>query len=558
MQNSNHEWMKRCFNCMEPVDAPDAKCTKCGWDNHNRENGNGALEQTVLKDQYVVGKNLGCDGFGINYVGFDLTSERRIVIKEFFPIADAYRHEDAVTVCASTGAEENFERGLKWALGISRTAATLGQIPNVLQVYDVFLENGTVYMIIEYLECTSLREEVKQNNRLNWRKALHLMYPIMSALEKIHEKGFIHCSISLRNIILRKETGDPVLLECDYAQQPKKDLLITWTRGYSPPEQHMRDCELDGRVDEYALCAVLYYLMTGITPVSAVTRLYDENEQKRPRKYAADIPSKVEKVLLKGMELDRDDRYSLIQELHKAFLTAEKESTWNANKIAGILMASAVAVACLIGFLGFRNTGRDKDTDKGTAVSSEAESVVDKEEKAEAEEDEATIPEPTNTPTPEPTNTPAAEPTKSIVISTGYSAGYVDIEGEIVPNGGSVSLLLTPGTRYQLTAYGAGTDNYNPKQGDVRYLPRGWAQGDGSIQSIWEFFSSRGISSEKEIPIRVYYLKQTWNEATGKWKPASGTVSDDTVRSSGYYTTHFIKTIPYDPSTGTPTVSVRH
>ena len=131
---------------MEPVDTPDAECAKCGWDNHNRVNGNAALEQTILKDQYMVGKSLGRGGFGITYVGFDLALERRVAIKEFFPMGTAYRFGDAITVRAYTETEEDYQRGLNQALQESRTIAKLGQIPNVMQVYNVFLENGTVYM----------------------------------------------------------------------------------------------------------------------------------------------------------------------------------------------------------------------------------------------------------------------------------------------------------------------------------------------------------------------------------------------------------------------------
>ena len=325
MSNNNHEWLKRCFNCMEPVDAPDAECAKCGWDNHNRENGNAALEQTILKDQYMVGKSLGRGGFGITYVGFDLALERRVAIKEFFPIGTAYRFGDAITVRAYTETEEDYQSGLNQALQESRTIAKLGQIPNVMQVYNVFLENGTIYMIMEYIDGVSLGEEVKRDGRLNWKDALHLMYPIMDAWEKIHEQGLIHRDISPENIIRRKKTGEPVLLDFGSARQPKEGLTVMLKPGYAPAEQYSRNGEQDGRVDEYALCATMYYLVTGSAPASADLRLFAKKELKRPSEYADDIPAEFEKVLLKGMELDSSNRYASMRELHEAFLEAEKE-----------------------------------------------------------------------------------------------------------------------------------------------------------------------------------------------------------------------------------------
>ena len=438
MQNNNHEWLKRCFNCMEPIDSPDAVCANCGWDNHNRENGNAALEQMVLKDQYIVGKSLGRGGFGITYVGFDLTLERRVAIKEYFPVGMAYRFSDAVTVRAYTEAEEDYKSGLEQALQESRTIAKLGQIPNIMQVHNAFLENGTVYMVMEYIDGNSLAEEVKQKGRMGWKEALHLLYPIMDALEKIHEKGMIHRDISPENIIRRRETGEPVLLDFGSARPQREGLTVMLKPGYAPMEQYSTNSEQDGRVDEYALCATMYYLVTGNAPVSADLRQFAKKELKRPSEYAEDIPVGFEEVLMKGMEPESGDRYSSVRELHEAFLEVEekagktgkpfppkpsrtriepenREKPGFPKKIVGV--AAAVAVACLGGFLLFGNAGRGNETKEKVVESVAEESGAEEKEKA-AVENEATptpeptaAPEPTETPTPKPTATPTPKPT---------------------------------------------------------------------------------------------------------------------------------------------------
>ena len=462
MNNSDHEWLKRCFNCMEPIEKPDAECAACGWDNHNRENGNAALEQTILKDQYILGKSLGRGGFGITYVGFDLVLERRVAIKEYFPVGTAYRFGDAVTVRAYSETEEDYQSGLEQALQESRTIAKLGQISNVMQVYNAFLENGTVYMIMEYIDGISLAEEVKRDGKIGWKKALHLLYPIMDALEKIHAKSLIHRDISPENIIRRNETGEPVLLDFGSARQPREGLTVMLKPGYAPAEQYSRNGEQDGRVDEYALCATLYYLITGNAPTSADLRMFAKKELKRPSEYADDIPAEIEKVLLKGIELDSSNRYPSMRELHEAFLRAEQkaESTGKTEKHAhskphkegtettgneahvsfpkkAVGIAAAVAIACLGSFLLFGNAGRERNAEKEAAVSSVSESAAEEEEKdtVETEKEETPTPEPvektatgemkeapepvaTNTSTPEPTETltPTAtpEPTETL------------------------------------------------------------------------------------------------------------------------------------------------
>ena len=432
---------------MEPVDTPDAKCQSCGWDNHDRENGEAALEQTILKDQYILGKCLGRGGFGITYVGFDIALERRVAIKEYFPVGTAYRFSDGVTIRAYTKSEEDYQSGLNQALQESRTIAKLGQIPNVMQVYNVFLENGTVYMVMEYIDGISLADEVKQNGKLNWKDALHRLYPIMDALEKIHAKGMIHRDISPENIIRRNETGEPVLLDFGSARQPKEGLTVMLKPSYAPAEQYSQNRAQDGRVDEYALCATIYYLLTGSAPASADLRMFSKKDLKRPSEYADDIPAEIEEVLLKGMELNSSDRYPSVKDLHHALLKAEQEAgkarkpvkpsapkppepqkppksetVPETGKKNGLLMkiaaiAIAAAVGCLIGFLFFGNAGRNKNVDQEADASSAQGSADETEgnEAVEPENDETPAPQPTttNTPAPEPTatNTTTPEPT---------------------------------------------------------------------------------------------------------------------------------------------------
>ena len=145
-----------------------------------------------------------------------------------------------------------------------------------------------------------------------------------------------------------------------------------------------------------------------------------------------------------------------------------------------------------------------------------------------------------------------------VPVVPSVSSGYVNIDNKRVGNNDSVSLLMTPETRYTMNAVGAGTDNTSPGEGDVRFVPKFWWQegsyddnGKPRYQTSWEFYSSKGISSAKDIPFRIYYVRQTYTN--GRWEPS--TMSNDATYAAGYYTKHTIKTIAYDPSTGTPTNS---
>ena len=74
-----------CFHCMNPIPEAGAICTHCGHNNRTRDNGPGMLPETVLNDQYQVGRVLGRGGFGVTYIGYDLSMERKVAIKEYFP-----------------------------------------------------------------------------------------------------------------------------------------------------------------------------------------------------------------------------------------------------------------------------------------------------------------------------------------------------------------------------------------------------------------------------------------------------------------------------------------
>ena len=118
----------RCFACMHSIDTQQAICPNCGYDNHVRHNGVGYLPETLLHNQYLIGKALGCGGFGVTYLGYDLILNRIIAIKEYFPRNLATRDSQAMSLRMFTGCEGAFKNGCAQALRESRIAAALGRI----------------------------------------------------------------------------------------------------------------------------------------------------------------------------------------------------------------------------------------------------------------------------------------------------------------------------------------------------------------------------------------------------------------------------------------------
>ena len=311
-----------CFHCMGKLEQPGQLCPHCGWDNRNRSNGAGYLEDVTLKDLYYVGRALGRGGFGVTYLGYDLNLERVVAIKEYFPGALAARESATASLRPYTGYESAFAHGRQRALDEGRIIANMGHVPNVVQVYHALEANGTVYIVMEYIKGATLSQLVKRSGPLKWEYAYSLLRPIMRALTQVHAKNIIHRDISPDNIILSQETGETVLLDFGAAHpyiEGQGGHTQSLRPGFAPVEQYSSKGVQDGRTDEYALCATFYFLITGETPTDSDQLLLDDKELKPPRELGVDISEAVEKVLLKGMSLHRESRYESISQLMRAF-----------------------------------------------------------------------------------------------------------------------------------------------------------------------------------------------------------------------------------------------
>lgn len=315
-----------CFGCMHMLPAPEAVCPHCGHDNRIRVNDPTYLPATVLQGQYFVGKALGRGGFGITYLGYDMNLERVVAIKEYFPAAMANREAGSNTLHTYRESQGDYERGCQRALEEGRMVARMGNVPGVVQIYNVFQANGTVYIVMEYIQGVTLASMVKQaGGRIAWKQLLELMLPIMDALHTIHGMRVVHRDVSPDNIMIR-QNGQAVLLDFGAAhnvsEHTASEHSVSLRMGYAPIEQYSRTGKQDGRIDEYALCATMYHALTGVKPPDATERLFEESELQALA--PAGVPAAVEQVLLKGMSVKAQDRYSSVAEFKAALLAADQ------------------------------------------------------------------------------------------------------------------------------------------------------------------------------------------------------------------------------------------
>lgn len=258
-------------------------CASCGFDE------NAPLSPLLLppgtplmNGQYLVGKLLGKPGgFGITYLGWDSQLATFVAIKEYLPREVAGRHFDRLTVSAHTNDDaEHFRYGLEQFLHEARTLAQFDH-PNVVRVRSFFQENGTAYLVMDYLQGNSLQDHlINLGGRMPEQEALDTMLPVLAGLREVHAKGFLHRDIKPQNIYITS-TGRPILLDFGTARQSlgelNRGMTTIITPGYAPWEQYHRHGKQGAWTDIYACAATLYHLVTGIVPPEAAERVAQES-----------------------------------------------------------------------------------------------------------------------------------------------------------------------------------------------------------------------------------------------------------------------------------------
>ena len=264
-----------CF--LETFD--NGACSACGFDESAQQSPLLLPPGTPLMNgQYLVGKILGKPGgFGITYLGWDSQLATFVAIKEYLPREVAGRHFDRLTVSAHTSADaEHFRYGLEQFLLEARTLAQFDH-PNVVRVRTFFQENGTAYLVMDYLQGNSLHDHLATvGGRMSEKMALDTILPILEGLREVHAKGFLHRDIKPQNIYITTN-GRPILLDFGTARQAmsglNRGMTTILTPGYAPWEQYHRHGKQGAWTDIYACAATLYHLVTGSVPPEAAERV---------------------------------------------------------------------------------------------------------------------------------------------------------------------------------------------------------------------------------------------------------------------------------------------
>ncbi|OEU65538.1 MAG: hypothetical protein BBJ57_00375 [Desulfobacterales bacterium PC51MH44] len=266
--------------------------------------------------RYRVLKELGKGAMGIVYKAFDPQIDREVALKIL--------RKDRLTN------DEFTQRFLKEAKAIGRLSH-----PNIVTVYDVGQDHGTIYIAMEFLEGRPLDEAIKED-KLKITDIGSIGVQIAEALNYAHQKGVIHRDIKPANIILN---SDGRIKITDFGVAQIEDLLtihqtqagaILGTPLYMSPEQ-VNAQPVDGRSDLYALGVILYVLLTGSKPftgknLTAIFAAIINSKPAVPIEIVSGISKAQSDLIMKSINKEPDRRFQTGREMAEALKSTFTDS----------------------------------------------------------------------------------------------------------------------------------------------------------------------------------------------------------------------------------------
>jgi serine/threonine protein kinase len=269
----------------------------------------------LLADRFRLIRSVrGASSFAFSYHAEDLTTGETVVIKEFFPRSLVSRGADGMVVRPhSPECERDFLRALhRFALEGAVLAESTQ--PNLVRVRAVADANATSYLVMAQHESQPLAEYVRSaGGRISSADAGRFVQQLLSALQVLHTESIIHRDLSPRSVHVGAG-GAAILLEFS-ARRHLPVHVTDLAAGFAAFEQYgMRD--IGPWTDVYAVSALLYYMLTGSVPPSALDRAAGE-PLVSPQTLAPNVAPALARLVVKGMALLPQQRPHAVSELRR-------------------------------------------------------------------------------------------------------------------------------------------------------------------------------------------------------------------------------------------------
>lgn len=269
---------------------------------------------TLNNGKYVIENKIGEGGFGITYKAVQIGLNRIVCIKEYFPAGKCNRNVSSKTVFPQGMTTELYDKYRSAFVNEAKMLAKMRH-PNIVEVIDVFDENNTSYMVMEFIIGENIQKIVENEGPMSYDIAINYIGQITNAIDFLHKQHILHRDIKPENIMITSEYK-AILIDFGAARAFEHDKIQShtsmFTRGYAPPEQYHKSSLKGSFTDIYALGATLYFTLTGVEPIDSATRTIEK--LKEPHELCQNVPDNANRTIMKAMELDPQDRHQTIKE----------------------------------------------------------------------------------------------------------------------------------------------------------------------------------------------------------------------------------------------------
>ena len=296
--------------------------------------------------KYRLTHVIGQGGFGITYKGVWFTevkgplgtikTEVPVCVKEYFFKDYCYRDSETSEVKVHS----DMGRMLfdKFKEKLIKEAKILSDVhhPHIVNVLEVFEENNTAYIVMEYISGSNLKSILEKDGILPEATVLRYIHQVGEALQFVHEKNILHLDIKPSNILV-DQNGKARLIDFgvskryDIKQQETSTTILTLSKGFASIEQY--DSEgiqnFSPCPDIYSLGATMYNLLTGKIPTESILRA--TRPLPSPVTLNQAISSKTEAAIMKAMAVVPADRFQSVSEMLDA-LDCPKEEEGKVNR----------------------------------------------------------------------------------------------------------------------------------------------------------------------------------------------------------------------------------
>jgi serine/threonine-protein kinase len=284
----------------------------------------------VIAGKYRIDSLIGEGGMGAVFSATHVHTGRRMAVKWLLPDV---AHSDAA-----------IQR-------LFREAQATGRIdhPNVVDVYDVGEQNGSAFLVMELLQGETLTKALERG-ALKLPDIIRMVMQAIDGTAAAHHHGVIHRDIKPDNIFLCRDQAGTLLsakvLDFGISKissiggqvNPRltKTGAVMGTPYYMSPEQVRGVSEIDGRVDVYAFGVILYEALTGRVPFdgktySALVLEIATGTPERPSMVNPTLAGSIERVILKAMARDPNERFATLDALAKALAPYTTEAGFQAG-----------------------------------------------------------------------------------------------------------------------------------------------------------------------------------------------------------------------------------